>query len=310
LPLLVILLAAVPAHSADLCGELAGRYAKDHLAIVQLFRNNSLEVIPFGKAAYYQPLGARRYLSVFFSADGSRILADSEVPDDDDKHYTYLLSPGGSMLGTAPSTYQMFVAALAPDGTRFAFHGDSDITVAKKWGVHIGFLDGRPPILVVPGSDMETPRKRSIGWSPDSRYLVYDWNKRVSRYEIATSKVSTVADGSDPTWSPDGKWIAYRSPSNEAVLIDPAGGAPKYPLKQRKILGPLRWSPDGKYFFFAEEFHHARWLGPLGWNPGSRLVVARLEDGATCAVYDSPDPDNMITGRDFGWLYLEPRQVR
>jgi Tol biopolymer transport system component/predicted Ser/Thr protein kinase len=77
-----------------------------------------------------------------------------------------------------------------------------------------------------------------------------------------------------PRWSPDGKWIAYRTHAGGLFLISPLGGP------ARKILEPPRfsdycWMPDGQRVLFASVESPAK-LQTLHIHTGNITPVAEL----------------------------------
>jgi Tol biopolymer transport system component len=83
----------------------------------------------------------------------------------------------------------------------------------------------------------------------------------------------TQAD-SDPSWSPDGRFIAYAVIHDGLYLIDSEGAGPprRINIQNLKMQYPLNptWSPDGKKLLFLA-------VNP----PNNKLAVVDLETGAT-----------------------------
>jgi tricorn protease len=119
-----------------------------------------------------------------------------------------------------------------------------------------------------------------------------------------------------PTWSPDGKWLAYYSDASgeyEIYLMDAsAAGAPRQLTSgSRSWRFPPKWSPDGRMLLFADRNQRLQILDiatravtvvdkarghdltDYGWSPDSRWLVY------------SKDGDN---GQDAVWVYSLEQQ--
>jgi Tol biopolymer transport system component len=122
----------------------------------------------------------------------------------------------------------------------------------------------------------------SISWSPDGGAFAYDCQSRVLIHEMHPAKSRPIAEGSNPDWSPDGRWIAFRSLWGRAQLIDPVTLITKSAMSGRNIEWGLHWSPDSRYLMAAkkvglfEEMIHGV-FDPLSDSP-SKIVIWRLED--------------------------------
>jgi len=109
------------------------------------------------------------------------------------------------------------------------------------------------------------PEKSTLGWSPDGKRLVVQFQRREKPSLIAvldpnTGDVQPIADGVDPAWSPTGEWIAYYDPPGErCMLVQPDGTGVKMVRKVHSTLFNRRgygyavvWSPDGKKLLLNE----------------------------------------------------------
>jgi hypothetical protein len=131
-------------------------------------------------------------------------------------------------------------------------------------------------------------RVTSISFSPNGEKFVYDYKNRIYVYNVGGETSHEVGAGASPTWSPDGKWIAFRSEDGEAVTLDSATYQTKAVIGRRQIRTSVHWSPDSRYIMVAEP------LGPISnllhgrnpiFGPTAQMVVERIDDHATAVVY-------------------------
>ena len=82
-------------------------------------------------------------------------------------------------------------------------------------------------------------------WSPDDKQIVYGVGNRLRIYDLGEKKSRELAEGTWPTWSPDGNWIAFYAENDHAYFaIRPSGGERKRLFKQKGTRTGLWWSPD------------------------------------------------------------------
>lgn len=138
-------------------------------------------------------------------------------------------------------------------------------------------------------------------WSPDGRRIAYGTvssvdaqgnHGRIVVYDIEQKKSEELRSGAYPTWSNDGKSIAFLD-SNTYYVSSPVGGDVKAILKAEGPCSGLLWSPDGRFVAYATR--HSRWLDPSLFV---RIHVRRLADGSDDWVAET----NMLTGYRVRWL--------
>ncbi len=164
----------------------------------------------------------------------------------------------------------------SPDGKRIAFVSDRD-----------RFLDihGFPTTeIYVMDADGENPQNltnnrtddRYPSWSPDGKRIVFSSERDghfIGDFEITTSEIYVMdVDGGNeqrltenrkndasPSWSPDGKRIAFSSDRKgdwlnyEIYVMDDDGGNLQRLTENRDDDGGTSWSPDGKRIIFSSD---------------------------------------------------------
>lgn len=152
--------------------------------------------------------------------------------------------------------------AIAPNKQAIAFtstmpsNSRDDEAVSGPPGVHqdmyIYNLKNDEIGLVLRGKAYNT-----LSWRADAQEITYDtWEGWIESLSLKSGKVQRLFKGETPVWSPDGRRLAYRS-GDEILSYEPLGKIVKQVQKryfwQRRLVGPLFWSPDGRYLSFNVE---------------------------------------------------------
>ena len=158
---------------------------------------------------------------------------------------------GESMLVTTGVEYM-----VATD--RFAI-GEQNGSLAYvagmgKFAVSLFWADRAGQTTLVP---IERQMFGSLNISPDGRHLAVSMDNDIWKYDLARGAPLPIAEGvgndSNPLWSPDGEWIAYRRSDGLYRVRDALGAASELILAGLGAMTPNCWTPDGETLIFTQE---------------------------------------------------------
>jgi len=148
-------------------------------------------------------------------------------------------------------------------------------------------------------------------WSPDGKHAAYETqdpihrkkdgsseivNATVKLYDFDLNESRQLTKGSAPTWSPDGKHIAFLN-HDTYFVITPDGNARATLFHEDAAHSGLIWSPDCRLVAFLSRNH--LFEPPILLDVGPvRLRVRRLSDGFSDWVAQLSD----VYLPDFQWL--------
>lgn len=201
--------------------------------------------------------------------------------------------------------------AVSPNGKEIAFVYRGEVFVAPVEGGDTKRVTNTPE------------QERSVSFSPDGRSLLYagerngSWNvysttikREEEPYFYASTLleekeiIATEAEEFQPSWSPDGKEVAYLEERVELKVVNVASG------ETRTILGAEHnysysdgdqhydWSPDGKWFLV--EFNQTnQWISEAGLvaADGSGEIVNLTKSG-----FSDGSPQWMMDGKMMLWF--------
>jgi Tol biopolymer transport system component len=141
----------------------------------------------------------------------------------------------------------------SPDGKKVVFYSGEAICV-----IPVSPETGQPTGLAKKILDGKYRFQAPVSWDPDSERVVFEKRDEKNQGDIWTlslkdGTLNQITDDPEvefnPSWSPDGKTIAYNWGDSEIRVISAEGG------KSRKIADVkygryISWSPDGKWLLY------------------------------------------------------------
>jgi WD40 repeat protein len=127
-----------------------------------------------------------------------------------------------------------------------------------------------------------------VSWSPKNSLLTYSANGKIFQYSLIDRDTTFLVAGTNPAWSPNGKWLAYRGPDGSPMLLDVATARAEPLVKGAKCIWSIKWSPDSRFAIFTE-YDQA----------GTVFRLCRVQDRATASIYHS---GAQYTESRFAWV--------
>ncbi len=164
----------------------------------------------------------------------------------------------GGVVMISPGATAESVPDISPDGENVAFTGRAWHGDLNAWGAHMLWTIHR-------GGTRMTQYRQGYGprWSPDGKRFVFqvpdqNGNEQIYVMNVDGSGVTQLTTGasnhSRPTWSPDGRWIAYsdnKAGNYDIWLLRADGSTPTQLTSNKSYDGDPAWSHDGKFLFFV-----------------------------------------------------------
>ncbi len=178
-------------------------------------------------------------------------------------------------------------ARWSPDGNEIAFGGR--LGHRGNYSLYLYRLSDKKLSLVVE-NDLP-PGGSLLSWGPDGKTIVYaDSEGNTCIDHLETGKRNRLGRGLAPTWSPNGRYVAYLA-EGEAdpgyIIHDLKTGKKDSLLVGKGAVGSLIWSPDSRYLVHTRASrgfgdHVAAFYGETHFGD---LFVIDLESKVEVKVY-------------------------
>ncbi len=199
---------------------------------------------------------------------------------------------------------------VSPDGSQAALVVRGDVYVVARRAKDLTSVAAPPTVRVT----TTTGRERDVAWSPDGKQLIFasdrfgqldlfsvrpadrEDGKFYRTQKFAESRLTTTPeDEHQPSFSPDGKLLAYVKGKGGLVVANADGSNPKELFEHWERI-TYSWSPDSKWLAFSREdqsYNEEIWIVPAA---GGQAVNVSQHPGVDSRPAWSPD------GRRLYWL--------
>lgn len=265
----------------NLIEELRTRESREGLALIRP-HSNWFAIVSFEKGGYI--VRNPRGLASAWIATGGNLVAWNTPAEPVLKPcdgVTTIETMTGKLVRQIPGQLlYVRTMAISPDGLRVAFDGSYIPSVttgssgSRENGTGMHYLDvetGRLSSVPIESTHAED----EMSWSPSGEAFTYANGNRIYILDVSTGAPKLIGHGQNPTWSPDGQWITFRSMDDWAMAVNPVTLESKKLLPDNKILGAVHWSPDSQYVLVSEAVgalsNILHWRSPI-WGPVAELV--------------------------------------
>ena len=178
------------------------------------------------------------------------------------------------------------ISAISPDGRKLAFSAVGSDGVPRVWIRSLDSLVAQP----LPGAET-APLLAVLGWSPDSRFVVFQGGGKFKKIDISGGPALPLFDA--PTEVTGGSWnrdgVILFEMENRIMRVSASGGNPTLvvpaPLRGEGVGFPA-FLPDGRHFLYLRNRSEVGgiYVGALDVKP-EQQSTQRLMEGASQPLY-------------------------
>jgi WD40 repeat protein len=302
--LALILLCGCDPRAPGFRNEMRRRSSDSGLALGYI-GGSGMEVFPLAGPITQKSLenysGPCRICAGWFSSDGKLIIWNVLWPDwkPDEPSLLVRTITGQTIAIWSGLLNTPYALALSPDRSRVALEAINHYPGAPATGLQYVVLGTPNRVILEPQPpENEMGGSESVGWSPDSRSIVFSRHGKIIIVNVTTGDQKVMTSGSRPAWSPDGRWISFTSSDGRPMLLDPSSRKEVALYGGSRITGPIAWSPDSCCISFSD---HGRNVEDFLGIIQGRMIVYRISDGTWFPLVHFGLKGG-ISSR-FGWFY-------
>jgi Tol biopolymer transport system component len=164
----------------------------------------------------------------------------------------------------------------SPDGRTIAFSGR--LGNSGAYSLYVYALDIGKLSATIEGQLKDG--EMVFSWAPDAKSIAYqDPTNNIYVFDLAKREGTRIDGGWFPTWSPSGRYIAYRSDGSGDpgyIIYDRQTRTKEQILRGVSAYRSLIWSPDSRYLIYAAdgrgEFYGDLFVLDLGTKKAARVL--------------------------------------